>query len=335
MLLIFCHLQQTGQLPIFLFRIKRMWKGMGCMAAIGFAFLAPAHAQTPGWEKLENCQFVEGRFSDGDSVEAEYLGQRYVFRLYFVDAIESTPKSQARRAGQAKYFGLTSAEADAQALQVSSAAADFTKAQLQKPFTVHTRWDRVNPKDNNSAIRAFVTTSEGADLSSQLVGEGLALILSGTRSTAEHPEGGPVDETLGKLRSAETDAHVAGRGAWAFSKINASAAPAPSTSVPAKDRKALLAHAGQTARVQGRINRVTALLDGRITFLSFDGNGAEDFVAIIRAGSLATIARQFPGGLEQALVGKDVTIEGTVTLYRDIPQIEISSPEQITVAPAQ
>lgn len=312
-----------------------MWKGAGCVTAIGMVFLSSAFALPPGWEKLEGCQFVEGTFSDGDSIEAEYSGKKYLFRLYFVDTIEGFPKAKARRAGQAKYFGLASAEADTQAVQVANAAAEFTKAQLQKPFTVYTRWDKVNPKDESSSLRAFVTTSAGDDLSTKLVSEGLALILSGSRSTTDHPEGKPVDEALRDLRHAETEAHVAARGAWAFSKIETSTEIAPATTVPAKDRKALLALAGHPARVQGRISRVTALLDGRITFLSFEGNGKEDFVAIIRAGSLGTVTKQFPDGLEQALVGKDVTIEGVITLYRAIPQIEINSPGQITIAPAQ
>lgn len=312
-----------------------MWKGAGCVTAIGMAFLSPTFALPPGWEKLEDCQFLEGTFSDGDSIEAEYGGKKYLFRLYFVDAIEGFPKAKARRAGQAKYFGLTSAEADAQAVQIANAAADFTKAQLQKPFTVYTRWDKVNPKDENSSLRAFVTTSGGDDLSTKLVSEGLALILSGSRSTTDHPEGKPADETLRDLRRIETEAHVAGRGAWAFSKIETGTDIAPAATVPAKDRKALLALAGHSARVQGRISRVTALLDGRITFLSFEGNGKEDFVAIIRAGSLGTVTQQFPGGLEQDLVGKDVAIEGVVTLYRDTPQIEINSPSQISIVPEQ
>jgi len=312
-----------------------MRKGAGCVAAIGMALLCPAFALPPGWEKLEDCQLLEGTFSDGDSIEAEYGGKKYLFRLYFVDAVESFPKAKARRAGQAKYFGLTSTEADAQAVQIADAASEFTKAQLQKPFTVYTRWDKVNPKDANSSLRAFVTTSAGDDLSTKLVSEGLALVLSGSRSTTDHPEGKSVDATLRDLRRAETEAHIAGRGAWAFSKIATGTEIAPAATVPATDRKALLALAGHPARVQGRINRVTALLDGRITFLSFEGNGSEDFVAIIRAGSLGAVSQQYPYGLEQALVGKNVAIEGVVTLYRDTPQIEVESSGQISIAPAK
>jgi endonuclease YncB( thermonuclease family) len=310
-----------------------MWKGIGRVAAIGAAFLSSADAHPPGWEKLEGCQLVEGRHNDGDSVEAEYRGQRHVFRLYFVDTIEKHPESRARRAGQAKYFDLKGEDAEVHALQTAYAAAAFTEKQLRKPFTVYTRWEKVDPKKNNPSLRAFITTANGRDLSMELVRHGLAIIRSGRRSTADHPEGPLIDETLRDLRQAETEAHLAGRGAWAFSKLDTKPETAPTATVAATNRKGLLALAGHRARVQGRISRIGALADGRITFLNFEGNAREDFVAIIRAGSLPVLRNHFPNGLEQALVGHEVIMEGLVTLFRDTPQMEIESPAQISIVP--
>lgn len=310
-----------------------MWKGLGC-AAIWFAFLSsslPAHDS--GWEKLENCRFVEGGHSDGDSIEAEYRGQRYVFRLYFVDAIEKNPQSRSRRAGQAKYFDLKGEEAEAKALQAAYAASDFTRERLKKPFTVYTRWDKVDPRGDNPSLRAFVTTADGRDLSTQLVAEGLAIIRNGRRSVSDHPEGASVDEMLRDLRLAETGAHLAGRGAWVSSRRDIPAARARLEKVQAGDRKTLLSLAGHKARVQGRVSRIGSLPDGRITFINFEGNEREDFVAIVREGSLPALKKQFPDGLDQALTGREVTIEGLVTLFRDTPQIEIENPAQISVAP--
>lgn len=311
-----------------------MWKGMGC-AAFWFAFLPSLPALAPGWEKLENCQFLEGHHSDGDSIEAEYRGQRYVFRLYFIDTIEKNPQSRSRRAGQAKYFDLKGEVAEAKALQAAYAASDFSKEQLKKPFTVYTRWDKVDSHGDNPSLRAFITTSDGKDLSTELVGQGLAIIRNGRRSVADHPEGPAVDETLRDLRLAETGAHLAGRGAWAPARMDAPPETESSEKIPAGDRKTLLSLAGHKARVTGRVNRVGALPDGRITFVNFEGNGREDFVAIIRAGSLPAVKKIYPDGLEQALVGREITIDGLVTLFRDTPQIEIESPAQISVsAPA-
>lgn len=306
-----------------------MWKGIGRVAAIGVAFLGSADALTPGWEKLEGCRFVAGRHSDGDSVEAEYRGNPFLFRLYFVDTIEKHPESRARRAGQAKYFNLKGEEAESQALQAAYAAAEFTARELQKPFTVYTRWEKVDPKANNPSIRAFITTAAGRDLSDRLVREGLAIIRSGRRSTADHPEGRFLDEILRDLRKAETEAHLAGRGAWAFSKLDAPSEAPPTEIVDASDRRSLLALAGRKTRVKGRISRVGALSDGRITFLNFAGNTREDFVAIVRAGSQPGLKQRYPEGLEQALIGREVVLEGLVTLFHDTPQMEIEKPGQI------
>jgi DNA/RNA endonuclease YhcR with UshA esterase domain len=107
----------------------------------------------------------------------------------------------------------------------------------------------------------------------------------------------------------------------------------PVEKIPAGDRKTLLSLAGHKARVQGRVSRIGALPDGRITFINFEGNDREDFVAIVREGSLPALNKQFPDGLDQALTGREVTIEGLVTLFRSTPQIEIENPAQIAVAP--
>ncbi len=309
-----------------------MWKGLGCMV-VWWALLPSLHALAPGWEKLENCRLVEGAHSDGDSIETEYHGQRYVFRLYFVDTIEKNPQSRSRRAGQAKYFALNGDATEAKALQAAYAASDFTKEQLKRPFAVYTRWEKVDSRGDNPSLRAFITTAEGKDLSTQLVGEGLAIIRSGRRSVADHPTGATVDETLRDLRRAETAAHLAGRGAWASSRVKTPPPPESAREVAAGDRKKLLSLAGHKARVTGRISRIGALPDGRITFLNFDGNQREDFVAIVREGSLPALKKHFPAGLEQALVGRDVIIEGLITLFRDTPQIEIEHPAQISLPP--
>jgi endonuclease YncB( thermonuclease family) len=307
-----------------------MWKGIGRVAAIGAALLGSADALPPGWEKLDGCRLIAGRHSDGDSVEAAYRGRRYVFRLYFVDTVEKHPESRARRAGQAKYFNLKGEDAESQALQAAYAAAEFTARELQKPFTVYTRWEKVDSKADNPSLRAFITTADGHDLSERLVREGLAIIRSGRRSTADHPEGRFIDEILRDLRKAETEAHLAGRGAWAFSKLEAPSEGPPAEVVNASDRRSLLALAGRKARVKGRVSRIGALSDGRITFLNFTGNSREDFVAIVRAGSLPALKEHFPEGLEQALVGREIVVEGLVTLFHDTPQMEIEKPGQIS-----
>lgn len=309
-----------------------MWKRLGCVVVGFISLIPPVFALAPGWEKLENCRFVEGTHSDGDSVEAEYGGRRYIFRLYFVDAIEKNPQSRARRAGQAKYFGLKGADAESLALQSAYAAAAFTKKHLQKPFAVYTQWEKVDPRGDNPSLRAFITTAGGRDLATALVGEGLALIRSGRRSTADHPEGQSVDATLRNLRQRETRAHLEGRGAWASARIETGPG-SPPTRLSVRETKTLRSLAGKKVSVTGRVSRVGSLPDGRITFLNFEGVERGGFVAIVRAGSLNNLKKRFPDGLAPALAGRDVTVEGLVTLFRDAPQIEVDSPAQITLDP--
>ena len=313
-----------------------MKKGMGWILALGLFCLLPcAVALAPGWDSLKNCRFLEGSHSDGDSVEAVYKGQRYVFRLYFVDTIEKNPQSRSRRAGQAKYFNLRGDEVEGKALQAAYAASERTEALLQKPFTVFTRWEKVDPRGDNPSYRAFVETAQGDDLGENLVANGLAIIRNGRLSTEDHPNGRIIDEILRDLRRAETTAHQKGLGAWSAVGPGEGKSMPPSGPIAAGERNTLQGLAGHNARVQGRVSRVSSLPDGRITFVNFDGNGREDFVAIVRSGSLAEFKKDFPEGLGVALVGKNVIIEGLITLYRDTPQIEIERASQITVLPAR
>ena len=41
--------------------------------------------------------------------------------------------------------------------------------------------------------------------------------------------------------------------------------------------------------------------------------------------------KRFPGGLKNGLEGRDVLLEGLITLYRGAPQIVLESPSQLRV----
>jgi UDP-N-acetylmuramyl tripeptide synthase len=47
----------------------------------------------------------------------------------------------------------------------------------------------------------------------------------------------------------------------------------------------------------------------------------------------ARFSKRFPEGLRNDLTGKEVMLEGTISLYRGTPQIELEIPEQITLVP--
>lgn len=292
-----------------------------------------ARALDPGWEKLEGCSVVEGPHNDGDSVEVRYGGARHVFRLYFVDCVERSPHARSRRAGQMKSFGVTGEGAEEAGLQMAYAASKFTADQLGRPFTVHTRWQKVSSKDKNPSIRAFIETADGADLGQLLVGEGLALIREGRASSAR-PGGKTASQMVRELREAETRARVGRKGAWAFSVRRPPLVQVePGAELAAKDRVSLLSSAGKPVRVRGLVGKVASLPDGRIVFIDFEGAPEDGFVAIIRADFQPVFRERFPEGLEKALVGREVMIDGVVTLYRETPQIELERTSQLTLLP--
>ena len=280
------------------------------------------------WERLDECEFFEGSHSDGDSVEVRRGGRHYIFRLYFVDCVEKNPASRARRAAQARYFGLNGSETTA--LRAAYLARNFTTNRLRKPFTIYTRWQAVDPEGKNPAMRAFVVTADGKDLSTLLVNEGLAIIRHGNTAVSDHPEGRSSREIATDLMKAEVAARAQKRGAWGLARSGEESNVQPEL-FEATDSGALVSRAGTRVTVRGRIARVGALQDGRMTFINFGGRGGDVFVAIIRARFLPRFQERFPNGLRSALVGKLVVLEGVITLYRGVPQIELESPAQLRI----
>jgi endonuclease YncB( thermonuclease family) len=281
-----------------------------------------------GWEKLTGCEYHEGSHSDGDSIEILRDGKRYIFRLYFVDCVERNPDSRARRAVQSRYFGLEET-AETSGLRVAYLASAFTRAQLRDPFVVYTRWQPVDLDSGNPAIRAFVQTANGDDLSTLLVAEGLAIIRHGAKALSDHPDGRSTSEFSAHLRMVEREARGKKRGAWgiASSRMNDPVAAV----VEATDHERLLANAGRHLKVRGRVSRV-GRLSGRMTFINFSGNPERDgFVGIVREKFLHRFSERFPSGLKSELIGKFVVLEGTVMLFRNIPQIELEHPRQLRV----
>ena len=280
-----------------------------------------------GWERLDRCEFFEGPSSDGDSIEVHRGNRHYIFRLYFVDCVEKNPLSGARRREQGKYFGLKSA--DGTPLRAAYLAKNFTKDKLREPFTIFTRWQRVDPGGDNPAFRAFVETADGEDLATLLVTGGLAIIRHGDRAVSDHPEGQSSEQISSKLRKAEAEARARKRGAWGLAGVVES--DRAEDVLMATDRQALVSRAGTRVKVRGRVSRVGALPDGRMTFINFSVDGKEGFVAIVRAKALPRFSNQFPKGLKSALVDRDVLLEGVITLYRGAPQIELESPTQVHI----
>jgi endonuclease YncB( thermonuclease family) len=282
------------------------------------------------WERLDRCEFYEGSHSDGDSIEVRRSGKHHIFRLYFVDCLEKNPASRARRATQAQYFGMNRAS-DAP-MRAAYLAKSFTRDRLREPFTIYTCWQPVDLSRGNPSIRAFVKTADGKDLSMLLVREGLAIIRHGRKAVCDHPDGQTRSEFASQLREAEEDAKKKGRGAWGLAKGDEGVLPLKV--LEATQREDLVSNAGRRVQVRGRVSRVGALGDGRLTFINFSAKaGSEGFVGIVRKNFFPRFLERFPEGLAGALTGRHVLLEGVITLFRNNPQIELESPKQIRIEP--
>ena len=129
---------------------------------------APCLASAP-WVTLQGGHYLIKRPNDGDSVHVSVEGHEYIFRLYFVDAPETSAEFRDRVEEQAAYFGVT---VD-QVLQVGELAKQFTREKLTDSFLVRTCWEDAGGRSRMQRFYAFVQTRTG-DLGEQLVENGLA-----------------------------------------------------------------------------------------------------------------------------------------------------------------
>jgi len=121
------------------------------------------------WVTLQGGHYLIKRPNDGDSFHVSVEAHEYIFRLYFVDAPESSAEFRDRVEEQATYFGVT---VD-QVLQVGELAKQFTREKLADSFLVRTFWEDAGGRSRMQRFYAFVQTRTG-DLGEQLVENGLA-----------------------------------------------------------------------------------------------------------------------------------------------------------------
>jgi competence ComEA-like helix-hairpin-helix protein len=132
------------------------------------ASITNSFAHSP-WITLQGGHYLTKRPNDGDSFHISVEGHEYVFRLYFVDAPETSAEFRDRVEEQAKYFGVT---VD-QVLEIGDLAKQFTREKLTEPFLVRTCWEDAGGRSRTQRFYAFVQTRTG-DLGEQLVENGLA-----------------------------------------------------------------------------------------------------------------------------------------------------------------
>jgi DNA uptake protein ComE-like DNA-binding protein len=177
-----------------------------------FVFVLPGLA-VEELKKFPGCTLVPTEWADGDSFSVRFPdGKERTVRLYGADCIEmhvNGDDSNARRLrDQRRYFGI---DEILTAKSFGETATAETRRILAKPFTVHTTFADGRGDGRFQRIYAFVETSEGKDLSSWLVAQGLARAFGVVRQL---PDGTSGNEWREQLADLELIAARAGRGAW-------------------------------------------------------------------------------------------------------------------------
>lgn len=99
--------------------------------------------------------------------------------------------------------------------------------------------------------------------------------------------------------------------------------------IPITDTAALKAHVGKQVTVSGTVSRVGTSKSGFIVFINFEGVNSGGFSAIVKSASLREIEQAAGANLDAALPGRRVRLSGPVSLYKEAPQIELKSADQI------
>jgi DNA uptake protein ComE-like DNA-binding protein len=170
-------------------------------------------------QTFPGCTLVEAEWADGDSFPVRLPdGRQITTRLYGADCIEwhVNDETLARRLrAQRRYFGI----ADTGATSSMKTARDFgkqaalrTRELLAKPFTVHTAFAGARGNGEKERAYAFVATSDGKDLATILVDDGLARAFGVTRQLPDGTSGNEYRDTLADL---ELTAAAAKKGIWA------------------------------------------------------------------------------------------------------------------------
>lgn len=159
------------------------------------------------WKMLEGCRLVSSPLNDGDSFLVQHQDEKHVFRIYWVDAPETSDRYLERVREQGQYFTLS----EEQVTDTGQAAKRYTRNFLKGEFTVHTKWEDAR-SSHNKRFYAIVE-KDGAYLSQELVAQGLARIYG--MPTDDKWPGGPTPRSyLGRLKNAERQAQREEDGIW-------------------------------------------------------------------------------------------------------------------------
>ncbi len=173
-----------------------------------------ALSQAAELQKFSDARLINNPANDGDSFLVEVDGKTLHVRLYFVDCPETSTssKSDARRVReQTRYFGLSN---PARIIHFGNKAKTFVEGRLANPFTLYTAFASAMGRSRKGRVYAFITTSDGNDLASLLVKNGLARTRGTGRKT---PDGTLRNEMIERLKDAEISAMLKRIGIWSES----------------------------------------------------------------------------------------------------------------------
>ena len=194
---------------------RKMYVGLGLIFLSQLFLLGSAFAATRPLEAFPQPEFVETPFGDGDSFMVKSGEKSEVFRLYYVDCVEtsvSTESDQRRVREQARYFGVDPVK---NVLAFGHGAKERTRELLQgQKFTLHTAWARALGRSGKPRYYAFVTLEDGSDLGARLVAEGYARAKGTKRST---PDGLYHLDHQALLEDLELFAAISRKGVWGAS----------------------------------------------------------------------------------------------------------------------
>ncbi|WPJ94838.1 helix-hairpin-helix domain-containing protein [Coraliomargarita algicola] len=162
------------------------------------------------WEVLGGCRLVSAPFNDGDSFLVKYGDEQYTFRLYYVDAPETSETYIDRVRAQARYFSIP----EESVTETGKLASTFTKNFLRGEFTVITKWEDARGSSRNKRYYALVQKGD-KDLSLELIRAGLARLYG--MPTKDRWPGGLTPRTfLSRLKNNEREAQREEDGIWAL-----------------------------------------------------------------------------------------------------------------------
>lgn len=187
----------------------RIWLLALCLVSLSTA--AKAVEPVEGvWQVLDGCRLVSAPFNDGDSFLVKYGDGSFIFRLYYVDALETSETYIDRVCEQARYFAIP----EAAVTDGGRLAAQFTRKFLRGEFTVITKWEDARGGSGHRRYFALVQKDDQF-LSIELMRAGLAR-LYGKPTEDRWPGGLATRSFLSRLKNNEREAQREERGIWAL-----------------------------------------------------------------------------------------------------------------------